>query len=97
MDRSISIAGEHNSASAALALAIYKALWLASDRGTHPATSPEVREAMAYVGNGKKPPIAAIRAYLKMFIEDDGPVENTQAPKSYHWLPKVPLAGRPDA
>src|SRR5688572_6893081 len=46
-DRSISIAGEHNKASAATALLVYKALWQSSERGTRRASGLDVQRATA--------------------------------------------------
>jgi hypothetical protein len=92
-DRSISIAGEHNKASAAAALVVYKALWDASNRGTRPARITEVRDLTGSVGNGRFIPMKSVSAYLGLFCEDDGPVERT----SRGFRPLVPLHERPDA
>jgi hypothetical protein len=93
IDCSISIAGEHNNASAATALVVYKALWLASERGERPAPATTVRFRTASVGNGRQLPLAQVRAYLKLFCEDGGPVERS----SRGFLPLVELHERPDA
>jgi hypothetical protein len=92
-DRSISIAGEHNKASAAAALVVYKALWDASQKGTKPAPATWVADLTGSVGNGRFIPLKSVSAYLKLFCDDDGPVERT----SRGYLPKVPLHERPDA
>jgi hypothetical protein len=90
-DRSISIAGEHNNASAAAALIVYKALWEASEGGTKPAAGATVRFRTANFG--RQMPYKSVLAYLSMFCDEDGPVERT----SRGFLPKVPLHERPDA
>jgi hypothetical protein len=96
MDRSLFIAGNHNDASAALALSIYKALWQASHRGTRPASTTEVIDLLAAKRVGRP----SVMAYLKSFSDDeDSPVAKTGdgVRQAYSWLPKVPLAEREDA
>lgn len=97
IDRSISIAGEHTKASAALALEIYKALWEESHRGEHHTSAAAVhRRVLARWTAGRygpPPSYKGVIAYLKLFIDDDGPVEGG----SKGYKPLVPLAERPDA
>lgn len=92
-DRSISIAGEHNKASAAAALVVYKALWLASDRGRIHASARTVTLVTANIGNQRSMPYKSVLAYLKMFCDDDGPVKQ----ETRGFLPLVPLHERSDA
>lgn len=93
IDCSISISGEHNTASAAVALKVYKALWVASVEGTEPASAVAVRDATGFIGNRQLVPYKSVLAYLKMFCDDGGPVRQS----SRGFLPTVPLHERPDA
>jgi hypothetical protein len=89
-DRSISIAGEHNRESAAVALLVYKALWQSSERGTRRASGLDVQRATA---NLRRVPYKSVLAYLKSFSDEDGPVSHDNR----GYLPLVPLHERPDA
>ncbi len=97
INQSISISGEHNLASAAAALAVYKALWAASARGKHAVSTPEVVDATETVGNGQRMPRKSVEAYLKMFADADGPVKREPYRNGSVWTPLVPLHERPDA
>lgn len=93
IDCAIRISGEHNPASAAAALAVYKALWVASERGTAFASAKAVQMRTASVGNGRQMAYNSVSAYLKMFCEEGGPVERSNK----GFKPLVELHERVDA
>jgi hypothetical protein len=97
-DRSISMSGEHNPASAAAGLEVYKALWAASESGNAPISVAEVHrsavERSIRLNRANKLTVRAIRAYLSALSEgENAPVER----EGSRWRPKIPLVERPDA
>jgi ribosomal protein S27AE len=94
LSKPITIAGPHNKASKMYALAIYKALWAASARSLHPATTTDVFNALR--ARGEKATVKSMMVYLNLFVESDC-VSRERGGHSYVWKPLVPLVERPDA
>lgn len=101
----IFIDGEHNLASQAAALRVYKALWRAS--AGHQPPHPDYKAVMGarrwattseIYGETASDTRRSLVAYLKTFLSSEEPcVERRRGAQGWEWRPLVPLVERSDA